>query len=259
MQGLLLNVVRHQIVLKNMNGSSNNVRFSKQRPVTEPLWSRTILSKLPNEPNASSEPSLKLSPRHRRALHNCSCHKVHVSQVQLKGPEYESRLEMLPAYRASLDARYPPICENCMPLVEDEIRRKEHMARVQALGGWLSKGKERQRQVSDEIQNPVKVVNERMLFWWRLRGCLWAFSTAFSITGNISGNLFTFFHEWTPNTFQQCSNFNFTAISHFSNPHYHLSLWSPYFGQHGIPRTRSYSMLNNKADTFESKENMCIE
>ena len=110
-----------------------------------------------------------------------------LSQNLVQSPEYEFRLQMLPAYRESLDTRYPPICETCMPLIEDEIHRKEQMARVQALGGWLSTGKERQRRVSNEVQNPAMAGSDRTLFWWKVRGCLWALSTAFSIVGNISG------------------------------------------------------------------------
>lgn len=96
---------------------------------------------------------------------------------------------MLPAYRESLDTRYPPICESCMPLIEDEIHRKDQMARVQALGGWLSIGKERQRRASSEVKNPVKAGNDRTLFWWKVRGCLWVISTTFSLVWNISGQL----------------------------------------------------------------------
>jgi len=93
---------------------------------------------------------------------------------------------MLPAYRESLHTRYPPVCEKCLPLVEDEIHRRDHMARVQALGGWLSKGKERQRSVSKDVQKE-KTQFDHTLFWWRVRGCLWAFSTVVSLVGNACG------------------------------------------------------------------------
>jgi len=106
-----------------------------------------------------------------------------------QSPDYQSRLEMLPAYRESLHVRYPPVCETCLPLVEDEIRRKEHMARVHALGGWLSKGKERQHQVSNEIQKEKAIAVDHTLFWWRVRGCLWVTSYLISIIGNLSGEL----------------------------------------------------------------------
>jgi hypothetical protein len=88
-------------------------------------------------------------------------------------PDYAKRLEQLPAYRESLNVRYPPVCENCSPAVEDEIQRKNQMARTKALGGWLkeSKGKDRQRQVSGTEREREKV--ESQLAVWRLRGALW--------------------------------------------------------------------------------------
>ncbi|KIK70775.1 hypothetical protein GYMLUDRAFT_32827 [Collybiopsis luxurians FD-317 M1] len=91
-------------------------------------------------------------------------------------PEYEQRLEMLPQYRESLYVRYPPVCETCLPAVEDEIRKKDAMARTQALGGWLkeTKGKARQRRVSATLQEREKVSRE--LFAWRIRGFLWGTS-----------------------------------------------------------------------------------
>jgi len=92
---------------------------------------------------------------------------------------------MLPAYRESLHARYPPVCETCLPQVEEEIRRKEQMARVQALGGWLTKGKERQRRVSSEASRE-KLASDT-LFWWKARGCLWALCMVLAVGGDVSG------------------------------------------------------------------------
>ncbi|KAF8167742.1 Ima1 N-terminal domain-containing protein [Crassisporium funariophilum] len=103
-----------------------------------------------------------------------------------ESPDYESRLEMLPAYRESLYLRYPPVCESCLPQVEEEIRNKEQMARVKALGGWLSKGKERQRRVSGpDIEREKATVAP--MFWWKIRGCLWALSFVVSITTSLAG------------------------------------------------------------------------
>ncbi|KAF9527792.1 Ima1 N-terminal domain-containing protein [Crepidotus variabilis] len=131
------------------------------------------------------------------------CHSCQTNQMLLvnllsnylpepDSPEYESRVEMLPAYRESLQERYPPVCETCMPLVEDEIKRKEHMARVHALGGWLNKGKDRQRRVSAEPKPPgngkakVKApTRSDVRFWWQVRGSLWASTILLSMTGNL--------------------------------------------------------------------------
>jgi hypothetical protein len=93
---------------------------------------------------------------------------------------------MLPAYRESLYQRYPPVCESCLPQVEEEIRQKDHMARVQALGASLSKGKQRQRRVSGP--DPAKEAQmNKALYWWRIRGCLWAAGLCISLYAHISG------------------------------------------------------------------------
>ena len=83
--------------------------------------------------------------------------------------------------------RYPPVCETCLPAVEDEIRKKDAMARTQALGGWLkeTKGKARQRRVSATLQEREKVSRE--LFAWRIRGLLWG--ATFGVFESIDGRL----------------------------------------------------------------------
>ena len=93
---------------------------------------------------------------------------------------------MLPAYRESLYVRYPPVCDSCLPLVEDEIRQKEQMARIKALGGSLTKGKERRRKASGpEIEKEKSTVDT--MFWWKVRGYLWALSFVVSIMCSAAG------------------------------------------------------------------------
>ncbi|KAF8203181.1 Ima1 N-terminal domain-containing protein [Pholiota molesta] len=117
------------------------------------------------------------------------CHSCQTNQMLLinllsnylpdvSSPEYQSRVEMLPAYRDSLHTRYPPVCESCLPQVEEEMRQKEQMARAKALGGWLSKGKER-RQRRERISS-------KEVYWWRVRGCLFAASYAISIASSLA-------------------------------------------------------------------------
>ena len=93
---------------------------------------------------------------------------------------------MLPEYRESLHVRYPPVCEICLPAVEEEIRLKDQMARTKALGGWLkqSKGKEKQRTFSKSAQREKLGVS---LFVWKARGCLWALSLLIAVVGNSTG------------------------------------------------------------------------
>jgi len=102
-------------------------------------------------------------------------------------PEYAHRLEMLPSYQESLHLRYPPVCEACLPAVEDEIRKKDHMARTKALGGWLqeSKGRDMQRRVLDTRRERERFDVE--IIAWRLRGMLWAVTLSLVLVVNSIG------------------------------------------------------------------------
>ncbi|KIJ68203.1 hypothetical protein HYDPIDRAFT_81318 [Hydnomerulius pinastri MD-312] len=123
------------------------------------------------------------------------CHTCQTNQMLLvnllsnylpppQHPDYAKRLEQLPAYRESLHTRYPPVCSNCAPAVEDEIQRKNQMARTKALGGWLkdTRGKDRQRQVSGTAREREKL--ESQLFAWRMRGALWWMSLLAVVTSH---------------------------------------------------------------------------
>ncbi|KAH9486593.1 Integral inner nuclear membrane protein ima1 [Psilocybe cubensis] len=124
------------------------------------------------------------------------CHSCQTNQMLLinllsnylpdeESTEYQSRLEMLPAYRESLHARYPPVCDACLPQVEEEIHKKEQMARAKALAGWLSKGKDRKRRVSGPEPLQEKKISDE-LFWWRVRGYLWATTLCISLISTLS-------------------------------------------------------------------------
>ena len=93
---------------------------------------------------------------------------------------------MLPAYRESLHIRYPPVCDSCLPQVEEELRNKEQMARTKALGGYLSKGKDRRRRVSGTYAAKGELPSDT-LFWWKIRGLLWTFTLCLSVSNTASG------------------------------------------------------------------------
>ncbi|KAG7450673.1 uncharacterized protein BT62DRAFT_529122 [Guyanagaster necrorhizus] len=97
--------------------------------------------------------------------------------------EYERRVEMLPEYKESLHIRYPPVCANCLPAVEDEIQAKDKMARVNALGRFLknTKGKEQTRHVSAPELTKEKLTLGMLM--WRCRGCLWGTSLLTTLVG----------------------------------------------------------------------------
>ncbi|KAJ9476386.1 Ima1_N domain-containing protein [Pseudozyma hubeiensis] len=52
-------------------------------------------------------------------------------------PEYEEKLRMLPEYEASLASRYPPVCSDCAPRVQERITERDQFARSWSLGRWL--------------------------------------------------------------------------------------------------------------------------
>ncbi|KAI0788511.1 Ima1 N-terminal domain-containing protein [Abortiporus biennis] len=121
------------------------------------------------------------------------CHTCQTNQMLLanllsnylpppEDPEYASRLETFPTYRESVEIRYPPVCPQCLPAVEDEIRKRDQMAKTTALGGFLkdSRGKGRQRQVS--LTHARKEQLEKSLLMWRIRGVLYALTLAISLS-----------------------------------------------------------------------------
>ncbi|KZV59780.1 hypothetical protein PENSPDRAFT_552515, partial [Peniophora sp. CONT] len=85
-------------------------------------------------------------------------------------PEYKYRLDTYEEYKRTLEARYPPLCSACSVLVEEEIRRKNSMARLNVLGRGLvnTKRTDRKRQVSASMYDRVHL--NRELLWWRVRG-----------------------------------------------------------------------------------------
>jgi hypothetical protein len=108
-------------------------------------------------------------------------------RVILQDPDYEPRLASFAAYKASMHARYPPVCERCAPLVEEEIRKKDIMARSNALGSWLneSKKKDTRRQVLSSSMDRYKLSRE--LRWWAARGVLWVATLVGVVSVDVAG------------------------------------------------------------------------
>jgi hypothetical protein len=111
----------------------------------------------------------------------------HVPEKLVQSPDYRRRLNKLPEYRESLHARYPPVCDACLPAVEEEIQSKDHMARTKALGGWLkeSKGKDKHRRTVATVKDRDHLSLE--IFAWRARGVLWAASLTAANLGYAAG------------------------------------------------------------------------
>ncbi|KAK7064357.1 integral inner nuclear membrane protein ima1 [Favolaschia claudopus] len=124
--------------------------------------------------------------------HTCQTNQMLIVNLlanYLDSDDADQGTQTLDGYRESLHLRYPPVCDSCQPAVEEEIRRKDAMARSHALGGYLNqtKGKARQRQVSLTREETQKLGTEMLI--WRIRGCLWAATVAASILGSASAAL----------------------------------------------------------------------
>ncbi|KAF8745135.1 hypothetical protein AX14_010595 [Amanita brunnescens Koide BX004] len=128
------------------------------------------------------------------------CHSCQTNQMLLvnllssylpspDSPDYRRRLEKLPEYKESLHARYPPVCDACLPAVQEEIRNRDHMARTKALGGWLkeSKGKNHRRRISGFIRDRDHLTFE--ILAWRIRGVLWVSSLIIAVLVYSAGYL----------------------------------------------------------------------
>ena len=102
-------------------------------------------------------------------------------------PHYEERAATFMEYQRSIEIRYPPVCANCLPIVEEKINKADQMARVRALGGALrnTKGTDVHRRTSGTQRERDKL--ERELRMWKVRGYLWATGLICAFTGYGSG------------------------------------------------------------------------
>jgi hypothetical protein len=102
-------------------------------------------------------------------------------------PDYAPRLAGFTAYKASIYARYPPVCDRCAPLVEEEIRKKDDMARSNALGSWLNESKKTDTRRQVFLSNMDRHKLDRELRWWTARGVLWAATLLGSVSVDVAG------------------------------------------------------------------------
>ncbi|THH10167.1 hypothetical protein EW145_g1520 [Phellinidium pouzarii] len=109
-------------------------------------------------------------------------------------PTYASRSAALPAYRAALYTRYPPVCSACAPAVDEEIARRDEMARTRALGGALQVSNASLRRPGVARERNLKNVDRKTtrgasLLSWRVRGVLWSASFLVALLGYVVGAL----------------------------------------------------------------------
>jgi hypothetical protein len=89
-------------------------------------------------------------------------------------PTYQSLYSDLPRYLQSVHTRYPPVCQNCQPAVNDALRKANHRANVDAWGSALRRG------------NDIPRKGRGNEFWdillWRLRGVCFGLSAVLSLS-----------------------------------------------------------------------------
>lgn len=103
--------------------------------------------------------------------------------------EYERLAAQLPAYKASLDLRYPLVCKDCEGNVDEELRKSERLARSNVLGSWLGGPTRRGGEANPASAplSPRKKPRIRSGVWlWRIRGLLWSITLVVSIGGSAS-------------------------------------------------------------------------
>jgi hypothetical protein len=106
---------------------------------------------------------------------------------------YQALLETLPVYKASLETRYPLVCGQCMPLVEEKLLKKEHMARSKALGGWLTANARQgtPQRPGMSVRHSSILRQPRSKPWqtrlWMLQGVLYALTTLWAVVSYVYG------------------------------------------------------------------------
>ena len=95
----------------------------------------------------------------------------------------------LPAYKASLEVRYPLVCRSCLPAVQERIKQKEHFARSQAFGGWLETNRSGQRPALSRAPSIAKGDREKPweIWLWRAQGVLYVLNTAWTVVSYLAG------------------------------------------------------------------------
>ncbi|QRW12008.1 Ima1 amino-terminal domain protein [Ceratobasidium sp. AG-Ba] len=108
-------------------------------------------------------------------------------------PSYTKLLAEYPAYKASLHARYPPVCAKCQPIVDERIEQKDSMARSSALGGWLEASNRRGRSSSADPGAPSSHTSARsnrgQIVVWNVRGVLWACTLAWWVYVGVASSI----------------------------------------------------------------------
>lgn len=140
-----------------------------------------------NEASAVGRPARQRSQRRRRAAIQdptfCQdCLTNQNLQIQLLSNYIPSDcseneeavlLQNLPAYRTSLDARYPLVCEDCQERVETLLRDRDWRAKARTVGGWLKRSAALGSGINADGKEQPVLHRQRNVALWRIKGTLW--------------------------------------------------------------------------------------
>ncbi|BGP31260.1 hypothetical protein JCM10296v2_003024 [Rhodotorula toruloides] len=142
----------------------------------------------------SSFPTAQTTPFCRQCLNNQSL-QLHLLASYPSSDDEQDPSDPFPPldeYRRSLDARYPLVCANCAPSVEDVIRERDYRFKTQALGArlrdsQLRRAREERRSRQVRRRDGLKWTAEE--WTWRARGAAWALTHGVTIAGCCCGLL----------------------------------------------------------------------
>ncbi|OCF54788.1 hypothetical protein L486_07924 [Kwoniella mangroviensis CBS 10435] len=128
-------------------------------------------SHLPSSSSSSSSTSL--------FCHSCLANQTLIMNMLANylpdddDPSYPMLYAELPLYLSKLHSRYPPVCRNCQPAVDEALRKSDHRAQVQAWSSALDRGARSPRKNDPAGGGEIGRVSRGDILIWRFRGGLW--------------------------------------------------------------------------------------
>lgn len=99
-------------------------------------------------------------------------------------PDFEYHANVLfPKYMKDREARYPPMCAECIPRVKQKLKQVNYRAKVASLGHMLARSERPAARASVAAFGPV-----RLLKWafWVARGAVWWWANALFLLWHLS-------------------------------------------------------------------------
>ncbi len=116
-------------------------------------------------------PFCRTCERNQALVLNLLSQDASADEAELDGQALQARYA---AQKRSFEQRYPPVCEDCAPLVEQRIRMADQDARRRLMGGWLARSRPSGDTTPSSAQSRSGVTPIRpSRALWKLQGALW--------------------------------------------------------------------------------------